>query len=43
MPVTVLDGLAIARLAADQNIAVSQAWFPVALPDVDLFEALRAS
>ena len=43
LPVTLLDGQAIARLCEDHEVAVVVAHHPLAIPDVDLFEALRAS
>ncbi len=43
MPVTLLDGYAIAKLCADHDVAVVRATHPIAIPDVDLFEALRSS
>lgn len=43
MPVSVLDGAALARLCEEHGIATVQASHPIAIPDVDLFEALRAS
>jgi hypothetical protein len=42
LPVTLLDGAAIARLCEEYGLAVVQAQHPIAIPDVDLFEALRA-
>lgn len=42
LPVTLLDGLAIARLCEEYGLAVVQAKHPISIPDVDLFEALRA-
>ena len=43
LPVTLLDGLTIARLCEEHNVAVIRATHPVAVPDLDLFEALRSS
>jgi hypothetical protein len=43
LPVTMLDGLALARLCEEHGIAVVRSAHPIALPDVDLFEALRSS
>jgi hypothetical protein len=43
MPVTILDGTALAKLCEDYAIAVVRAEHPIAIPDVDLFEALRSS
>ena len=43
MPVALLDGPAIASLCADHDIAVVRSSHPIAIPDVDLFEALRSS
>ncbi|HHH28286.1 MAG TPA: hypothetical protein ENK57_08075 [Polyangiaceae bacterium] len=43
MPVTMLDGVAIARLCDELGVAVLRSVHPVSLPDVDLFEALRSS
>ena len=42
-PVTLLDGISIARLCEEHGVAVVQSKLPMAFPDVDLFEALRAS
>ena len=42
-PVTLLDGLGIARICEDHGLAVVQAMHPIGIPDVDLFEALRSS
>lgn len=38
-----LDGFGVAKLCEKHEIAVVQARLPVAIPDVDLLEALRAS
>jgi len=43
MPVTLLDGPAIAEICAEYGVAVVRSENPVAIPDVDLFEALRSS
>lgn len=43
MPVTLLDAPAIAELCAEYGIAVVRSEHPIAVPDVDLFEALRSS
>jgi hypothetical protein len=43
LPVSLLDGVTIARLCEEHDVAVIRATFPVAVPDVDLFEALRSS
>lgn len=43
MPVTMLDGGAIARLCDELGVAVLRSAHPISLPDVDLFEALRSS
>lgn len=42
-PITLYDGLAVARLCEDNDVAVIRARLPIAIPDVDLLEALRAS
>ena len=42
-PVTMLDGMALARLCEEHAVAVVRSVNPIAIPDVDLFEALRAS
>jgi hypothetical protein len=42
-PVALFDGLAVARLCEDNDVAVLRARLPIAIPDVDLLEALRAS
>jgi HB1, ASXL, restriction endonuclease HTH domain/Restriction endonuclease len=41
--VSLLDGYGVARLCEDNDVAVIRAKLPVAIPDVDLLEALRAS
>lgn len=43
MPVTMLDGGAIARLCDELGVAVLRSAHPISIPDVDLFEALRSS
>jgi hypothetical protein len=43
MPVTLLDAGGIARLCDEHGVAVVRAEHPISIPDVDLFEALRAS
>ena len=42
-PVALYDGLSVARLCEDNDVAVIRARLPIAIPDVDLLEALRAS
>jgi hypothetical protein len=42
-PIALYDGAAIARLCEDHDVAVLRARMPIAIPDVDLLEALRAS
>jgi hypothetical protein len=42
-PIALFDGLAVARLCEDNDVAVIRARLPVAIPDIDLLEALRAS
>jgi hypothetical protein len=42
-PVSLFDGLAVARLAEENDVAVIRARLPIAIPDLDLLEALRAS
>ncbi|KYF86458.1 hypothetical protein BE20_29075 [Sorangium cellulosum] len=42
-PISLFDGLAVARVCEDNDVAVLRARLPVAIPDVDLLEALRAS
>jgi hypothetical protein len=42
-PVALYDGAAIARLCEENDVAVIRAKMPIAIPDVDLLEALRAS
>jgi hypothetical protein len=43
IPITLLDGQAIASLCEDHGVAVLRADHPIAIPDVDLFEALRST
>ncbi len=43
LPVTLLDGAALANLCEQYGVAVLRAQHPIAIPDVDLFEALKAS
>ncbi|MGK4003506.1 HTH domain-containing protein [Sorangium sp. So ce1036] len=42
-PISLFDGLAVARLCEDNDVAVVRARLPIAIPDIDLLEALRAS
>lgn len=42
-PIALFDGMAIARLCEENDVAVLRARLPIAIPDVDLLEALRAS
>jgi restriction endonuclease Mrr len=42
-PIALCDGIGLARLCEDNEVAVVRARMPIALPDVDLLEALRAS
>ena len=42
-PIQLFDGLGVARLCEDHDVAVLRARLPIAIPDVDLLEALRAS
>jgi restriction endonuclease Mrr len=42
-PVALCDGIGLARLCEDNDVAVVRARMPIALPDVDLLEALRIS
>jgi restriction endonuclease Mrr len=42
-PISLYDGLAVARLCEENDVAVLRARMPIAIPDVDLLEALRAS
>lgn len=42
-PVSLTDGLGLARLCEEHDVAVLRARLPIAIPDIDLLEALRAS
>lgn len=42
-PVALYDGAAVARMCEEHDVAVQRATLPIAIPDVDLLEALRAS
>lgn len=42
-PIALYDGIALARLCEDNEVAVLRARLPIALPDVDFLEALRAT
>ncbi len=42
-PISLCDGIGFARLCEENEVAVVRARMPIALPDVDLLEALRAS
>lgn len=42
-PIALYDGLALARLCEEHDVAVVQARLPIALPDLDFLEALRAT
>ncbi|WP_437618540.1 HTH domain-containing protein [Sorangium sp. So ce1151] len=42
-PISLFDGLAVARVCEDNDVAVLRARLPIAIPDIDLLEALRAS
>jgi restriction endonuclease Mrr len=42
-PIALCDGIGLARLCEENDVAVVRARMPIALPDVDLLEALRAS
>ena len=42
-PISLCDGIGFARLCEDNEVAVVRARMPIALPDIDLLEALRAS
>jgi hypothetical protein len=42
-PIALCDGIGFARLCEENEVAVVRARMPIALPDVDLLEALRAS
>jgi hypothetical protein len=39
--VALLDGAALARLCEEHGLAVIKASLPIALPDLDFFDALR--
>lgn len=43
LPIALYDGLALARLCEENDVAVVRARLPIALPDVDFLEALRSS
>lgn len=42
-PVTLVDGIGLARLCEEQGVAVLQTRLTLPVPDVELFEALRGS
>ncbi len=42
-PIALYDGFGVARLCEDNDVAVIRARMPIAIPDIDLLEALRAS
>lgn len=42
-PISLTDGYGLARLCEDNDVAVLRSRLPIALPDIDLLEALRAS
>lgn len=42
-PIALCDGIALARLCEDNDVAVLRARMPIAVPDVDFLEALRAT
>jgi restriction endonuclease Mrr/ribosomal protein L12E/L44/L45/RPP1/RPP2 len=42
-PIALCDGIGLARLCEENEVAVVRARMPIALPDVDMLEALRAS
>ncbi len=42
-PIQLFDGFGVARLCEEHDVAVLRARLPIAIPDVDLLEALRAS
>jgi restriction endonuclease Mrr len=42
-PIALLDGMSFARLCEEHDVAVVRAKLPIALPDVDMLEALRAT
>jgi hypothetical protein len=41
--VALTDGIGFAKLCEEHDVAVVRARLPIAIPDVDLLEALRAS
>jgi hypothetical protein len=41
--ITLYDGIGVAKLCEEHDVAVIRARMPIAIPDVDLLEALRAS
>ncbi len=42
-PISLTDGHGLARLCEEHDVAVIRARLPIAIPDIDLLEALRAS
>jgi hypothetical protein len=42
-PIALTDGAGLARLCEEHDVAVVRARLPIAIPDVDLLEALRSS
>ncbi len=42
-PIALQDGIGVAKLCEEHDVAVIRARMPIAIPDVDLLEALRAS
>jgi len=42
-PIALTDAVGFARLCEEHDVAVIRARLPIAIPDVDLLEALRAS
>jgi restriction endonuclease Mrr len=42
-PIALCDGIGLAKLCEENEVAVVRARMPIALPDMDLLEALRAS
>ncbi|AKT39058.1 HTH domain-containing protein [Chondromyces crocatus] len=42
-PISLYDGASLARLCEENDVAVLRARLPIAIPDVDLLDALRAS
>jgi restriction endonuclease Mrr len=42
-PVTLCDGIGLARLCEENDVGVVRARMPIAIPDVDLLEALRST